>query len=157
MRVIGDGLLVRNTAVPGTLIVRDCGTRARKGASGRLSCLQRASIRSRPRSQVVMRATSVMPNTRGTHPPSMNFSVFAEKKVASIMKKEPNTKIVVNRDQWNSLLKTLAIPTSLLHNMKHNKVLHERVLFVTVQTEDEPEVSATHVLKSRNWRRVSTG
>ena len=33
------------------------------------------------------------------------------------------------------------VPTSLLHNMKHNKVLHERVLFVTVQTEDEPEVS----------------
>jgi KUP system potassium uptake protein len=33
------------------------------------------------------------------------------------------------------------VPTSLLHNMKHNKVLHERVLFVTVQTEGEPEVS----------------
>jgi KUP system potassium uptake protein len=34
------------------------------------------------------------------------------------------------------------VPTSLLHNLKHNKVLHERVLFVTVQTLDEPEVSA---------------
>ena len=34
------------------------------------------------------------------------------------------------------------VPTSLLHNLKHNKVLHERVLFVTVQTVDEPEVSA---------------
>jgi KUP system potassium uptake protein len=34
------------------------------------------------------------------------------------------------------------VPTSLLHNLKHNKVLHERVLFVTVQTIDEPEVSA---------------
>jgi KUP system potassium uptake protein len=33
------------------------------------------------------------------------------------------------------------VPTSLLHNLKHNKVLHERVLFVTVQTADEPEVS----------------
>jgi KUP system potassium uptake protein len=32
------------------------------------------------------------------------------------------------------------VPTSLLHNLKHNKVLHERVLFVTVQTIDEPEV-----------------
>jgi len=32
------------------------------------------------------------------------------------------------------------VPTSLLHNLKHNKVLHERVLFVTVQTADEPEV-----------------
>ena len=33
------------------------------------------------------------------------------------------------------------VPTSLLHNLKHNKVLHERVLFVTVQNEDVPEVS----------------
>jgi KUP system potassium uptake protein len=32
------------------------------------------------------------------------------------------------------------VPTSLLHNLKHNKVLHERVLFVTVETTDEPEV-----------------
>ncbi|HVZ08647.1 MAG TPA: potassium transporter Kup [Rhodopila sp.] len=34
------------------------------------------------------------------------------------------------------------VPTSLLHNLKHNKVLHESVLFVTVQTEDVPEVPA---------------
>ncbi len=33
------------------------------------------------------------------------------------------------------------VPTSLLHNLKHNKVLHERVLFVTVQTLDVPEVA----------------
>ncbi|HTW28098.1 MAG TPA: potassium transporter Kup [Acetobacteraceae bacterium] len=31
------------------------------------------------------------------------------------------------------------VPAALLHNLKHNKVLHERVLFVTVQTLDEPE------------------
>jgi KUP system potassium uptake protein len=34
------------------------------------------------------------------------------------------------------------VPTSLLHNLKHNKVLHERVLFVTVHNVDEPEVAA---------------
>ena len=34
------------------------------------------------------------------------------------------------------------VPTSLLHNLKHNKVLHERVVFATVQTVDEPEVAA---------------
>jgi KUP system potassium uptake protein len=33
------------------------------------------------------------------------------------------------------------VPTSLLHNLKHNKVLHERVMFVTVQTTDRPEES----------------
>jgi KUP system potassium uptake protein len=34
------------------------------------------------------------------------------------------------------------VPNALLHNLKHNKVLHERVLFVTVQTVDVPEVAA---------------
>ena len=33
------------------------------------------------------------------------------------------------------------VPAALLHNLKHNKVLHERVLFVTVENLDEPEVS----------------
>ncbi len=32
------------------------------------------------------------------------------------------------------------VPAALLHNLKHNKVLHERVLFVTVQNDDVPEV-----------------
>ncbi len=34
------------------------------------------------------------------------------------------------------------VPAALLHNLKHNKVLHERVLFVTVQNLDEPVVPA---------------
>jgi KUP system potassium uptake protein len=34
------------------------------------------------------------------------------------------------------------VPTSLLHNLKHNKVLHEKVMFVTVQTTDRPEAAA---------------
>jgi KUP system potassium uptake protein len=33
------------------------------------------------------------------------------------------------------------VPTSLLHNLKHNKVLHENVLFVTVENTYVPEVS----------------
>ena len=32
------------------------------------------------------------------------------------------------------------VPAALLHNLKHNKVLHEKVLFVTVTNEDVPEV-----------------
>jgi KUP system potassium uptake protein len=31
------------------------------------------------------------------------------------------------------------VPTALLHNLKHNMVMHERVVFVTVQTLDRPE------------------
>lgn len=33
------------------------------------------------------------------------------------------------------------VPGALLHNLKHNKVLHEQVLFVTVVNLDEPEVT----------------
>ena len=33
------------------------------------------------------------------------------------------------------------IPHALLHNLAHNKVLHERVAFVTVITEDEPHIN----------------
>jgi KUP system potassium uptake protein len=32
------------------------------------------------------------------------------------------------------------VPNALLHNLKHNKVLHERVLFVTVLNEDVPDI-----------------
>ena len=35
------------------------------------------------------------------------------------------------------------VPAALLHNLKHNKVLHERVLFVTVSNVDVPEVPAS--------------
>jgi KUP system potassium uptake protein len=34
------------------------------------------------------------------------------------------------------------VPAALLHNLKHNKVLHEHVLFVTMLNEDVPEVPA---------------
>ena len=34
------------------------------------------------------------------------------------------------------------VPNALLHNLKHNKVLHERVLFITVLTDDIPTVPA---------------
>lgn len=31
-------------------------------------------------------------------------------------------------------------PTALMHNLKHNKILHERVLIICVKTEDRPRV-----------------
>ena len=34
-----------------------------------------------------------------------------------------------------------AIPSALLHNLKHNQVLHERVMIVTVSVADEPYVA----------------
>ena len=32
-------------------------------------------------------------------------------------------------------------PIALLHNLKHNKVLHRKVVFLTILTEEEPHVS----------------
>ncbi|GIW40299.1 MAG: putative potassium transport system protein kup 1 [Candidatus Binatia bacterium] len=37
--------------------------------------------------------------------------------------------------------KPTGVPRPVLHNLKHNKVLHERVVFLTVLVEDEPYVS----------------
>jgi KUP system potassium uptake protein len=34
------------------------------------------------------------------------------------------------------------VPAALLHNLKHNQILHERVVLVTVQTADTPYVNA---------------
>jgi KUP system potassium uptake protein len=33
-----------------------------------------------------------------------------------------------------------ATPNALLHNLNHNKVLHERVVFITIEVVDEPVV-----------------
>jgi KUP system potassium uptake protein len=35
-----------------------------------------------------------------------------------------------------------SIPAALLHNLKHNQVLHERVLILTVKVEEIPHVAA---------------
>jgi KUP system potassium uptake protein len=56
-----------------------------------------------------------------------------------------------------------ATPHALLHNLNHNKVLHERVVFLTVEIRDEPWVSAKERVVCQKlgrgcWRvRVSYG
>ncbi|MFA6318225.1 MAG: potassium transporter Kup [Elusimicrobiota bacterium] len=41
-------------------------------------------------------------------------------------------------------------PSALLHNLKHNKVLHEQNLFVSVRTEDIPRVPETERFRLRS-------
>ena len=69
-RHVCPGLPVRNTAMPGTRSVRDCGSRLRNEASGRLSCFQRASIRSRPRFHDVISAIKRHPDHQ-RHPATL--------------------------------------------------------------------------------------
>jgi KUP system potassium uptake protein len=42
------------------------------------------------------------------------------------------------------------VPNALLHNLKHNKVLHERVVLMTVHTEDFPHVNDDQRLEIRH-------
>ncbi|MBF7957615.1 low affinity potassium transporter Kup [Rahnella victoriana] len=52
----------------------------------------------------------------------------------------PGTAVVMSRGQYE-------VPLVLLHNLKHNKILHERVVLLTIVTEDVPYV--------HNVRRVT--
>ncbi len=45
----------------------------------------------------------------------------------------PGTAVVMSRGQYE-------VPLVLLHNLKHNKILHERVVLLTIVTEDVPYV-----------------
>ena len=50
------------------------------------------------------------------------------------------------------------VPHALLHNMKHNKILHERVVFLTVMIENVPYVPATRRIEvidmGQNFYRI---
>ena len=50
------------------------------------------------------------------------------------------------------------VPHALLHNLKHNKVLHERVILLTVKIADVPVSCPTsdRVEAARIWARAST-
>jgi len=45
----------------------------------------------------------------------------------------PGTAVYLSRDPR-------CVPTTLSHNLKHNKVLHERIFFFTIVNEDEPRI-----------------
>ncbi|WP_205249231.1 KUP/HAK/KT family potassium transporter, partial [Escherichia coli] len=42
------------------------------------------------------------------------------------------------------------VPVSLLHNLKHNRVLHERVIFISFVTRDIPYVDDKHRVSVRD-------
>ena len=43
------------------------------------------------------------------------------------------------------------VPHALLHNLKHNKVLHERIMLLTVRIEDVPNVSEERRLETQDY------
>jgi KUP system potassium uptake protein len=53
------------------------------------------------------------------------------------------------------------VPRALLHNLKHNRVLHERVILLTVETLDVPYVRSEHRTEATElgegfWRVVAS-
>jgi KUP system potassium uptake protein len=64
---------------------------------------------------------------------SVSVEVFAQRILRTPPLRVTGTAIYMSGD-------STGIPVPLLHNLKHNKVLHERVALLTIQTKDEPFV-----------------
>ena len=70
----------------------------------------------------------VAANEAGKHVPLKGFCEHLES-----VTRVPGTAVFFSAN-------TQVVPTTLLHNLKHNKVMHERVIFLTMTTEDVPKV-----------------
>ncbi len=73
---------------------------------------------------------------------SVSIEMFLSDTARSTMPRVSGTAVYMSRTSDG-------VPPSLLHNVKHNKVLHERIVFLTVTTEEQPHVSPT------DWLDVS--
>ena len=68
------------------------------------------------------------------------LEVFLQKAERKKVPRVPGTAIFMNGNATRT-------PPALLHNLEHNKVLHERVIFVTVKTRPIPYVNADERIK----------
>ena len=66
---------------------------------------------------------------------ALPFASFIEGVTPTSPPRVPGTAVFMSRDPEST-------PTALLHNMKHNKVLHDKVVLLTVMTEEIPYVEA---------------
>ncbi|WP_313801795.1 potassium transporter Kup [Sphingobium sp.] len=66
---------------------------------------------------------------------AMDVDLFIQS-VSRSLKRVPGTAIFLNS-------RVEGVPPALLHNVKHNKVLHERVIILTVRTEGVPNLPLT--------------
>jgi KUP system potassium uptake protein len=75
------------------------------------------------------RAILVAERGRSSMPLDMFLANFNPARIVRV----PGTAVFMTGDVHS-------VPTALLHNLKHNKVLHERVVLMHVETEDIPHV-----------------
>jgi KUP system potassium uptake protein len=74
---------------------------------------------------------------------SMPLDIFLANYNPERIKRVPGTAVFMTGD-------VNSVPTALLHNLKHNKVLHERIVLMNVQTEDIPHVPEERRLEFRH-------
>ena len=74
---------------------------------------------------------------------SMPLPVFIESIVASPPPRVPGTAVFLTSTGDR-------VPHALLHNLKHNKVLHDRVVFLTVHTREIPRVPDVERIEIRD-------
>ncbi|MBV9523145.1 MAG: potassium transporter Kup [Alphaproteobacteria bacterium] len=64
---------------------------------------------------------------------SMPLATFLKNFNPTRIKRVPGTAVFMTGD-------VASVPNALLHNLKHNKVLHERVVLMNIRTEDIPHI-----------------
>jgi KUP system potassium uptake protein len=75
---------------------------------------------------------------------SLPFDLFIESVKINPMIRVPGTAVFMFR-------KAGSTPPSLLHNIKHNKILHEHLVLLTVVTEETPYVEATDRVRIEDY------
>jgi KUP system potassium uptake protein len=66
---------------------------------------------------------------------SLSVEDFLQKMLREPPLRVPGTGIYMSGDPWG-------VPAPLLHNLKHNKVLHQRVAILSIQTKEVPKISS---------------
>ncbi|MGE5546715.1 MAG: potassium transporter Kup [Solirubrobacterales bacterium] len=81
---------------------------------------------------------------RKIHANAMGLEEFSRSLEASRVLRIPGTAVFLSG-------RLNVVPRALLHNLKHNQVLHERVVIVTVVNEDVPRVNDQRRFIHRDW------
>ncbi len=64
---------------------------------------------------------------------TVSIEAFLEKMKKHSPIRVPGTGIYMSSDTWGT-------PVPLLHNLKHNKIVHERVIILTITTQEVPQI-----------------
>jgi KUP system potassium uptake protein len=78
---------------------------------------------------------------------SLSTDAFLQQLEAKRIPRVPGIAIFMSRNAEG-------IPTTLLHNIKHNKIVHERVVLMTVETEDRSHLSNEERFE---WKELGWG